>query len=251
MRIAIDWKERRRELAIFCAVGTFLTVIAPYNATRNLPFWAAFLYWTGLVILGSMTAEITLGVLRKYRPGLPRWALLLTVSLTTASAVSLTLYVLEWLVFGQIMPVSYMPRLFGLVWVIAAAMTGIGYLMERAALAPPPEPVEGANPAETFLSRLPLKYRKADLYAVSSEDHYLRVHTSLGEELILMRLADAVRELAGADGLQVHRSWWIARTGVTDIRKHGSRLSLVLVSGKEAPVSRTYLADVKAAGLAG
>ncbi|MEM9054360.1 MAG: hypothetical protein AAGB16_03460, partial [Pseudomonadota bacterium] len=51
------------------------------------------------------------------------------------------------------------------------------------------------DPIQSFLERLPVKYRTANLYAVSSEDHYLRVYTSLGEELILMRLADAVREL--------------------------------------------------------
>jgi len=33
------------------------------------------------------------------------------------------------------------------------------------------------------------------IYAVSAEDHYLRVHTSLGETMVLMRLADAVRQL--------------------------------------------------------
>lgn len=250
MRIAIDWKQRGKELAIYCVIGAFLTVIRPYNATGDLPLWASFLFWTGLIALGSLTAELTLGLLRRHVPALPNLAMLAIVSVTTALAVSCAITLLERLLFGGFIPLRYLPRLFGLVWVIAAAMTAVGYLLERSALAPPPEPVEGASPAETFLSRLPVKYRTAELYAVSSEDHYLRVHTSYGEELILMRLADAMRELASASGLQVHRSWWVAKAAVRDTARQGGKLSLVLPSGKQVPVSRTFLPAVKAAGLA-
>ena len=250
LRIAIDWKHRGRELAIFCLVGAFLTVIRPYNATGDLPVWATFLFWTGLIALGSYVAEVTLFLLRRYASGLPTAAMLLIVSISTAIAVMMTILTIEGLASGEMIPLAYLPRLFGLVWVISAAMTGVGYLLERSVLAPPPDPVEGASPAETFLSRLPVKYRTADLYAVSSEDHYLRVHTSFGEELILMRLADAMRELAATDGLQVHRSWWVSKAGVRDAVRQGGKLSLVLASGRHVPVSRTYLAEVKAAGLA-
>ena len=148
------------------------------------------------------------------------------------------------------MSLAYAPRIFGLVWVISAGMTAVGYMAQKSILAPPPaDAPEGAGPVETFLSRLPLKFRQAELHAVSSEDHYLRVHTSLGEELILMRLADAVRELDGGGGLQVHRSWWVAKAAVRDVKRQGGKVSLVLPSSKEAPVSRTFTAEVKAAGL--
>ena len=80
------------------------------------------------------------------------------------------------------------------------------------------------------------------------EDHYVRAHTSLGSELVLMRLGDAIAELKGVDGRQVHRSWWVARTGISDVRKEGGKLTLILKSGAEAPVSRTYSSAVKAAG---
>lgn len=108
---------------------------------------------------------------------------------------------------------------------------------------------DDAEPIQTFLERLPVKFRTAELHAISSEDHYLRVHTSLGEELILMRLADAVRELSGADGLQVHRSWWVAKAGVTDEKRVDGRSLLVLPSGTEVPVSRSYRSKAKDAGL--
>ena len=64
-----------------------------------------------------------------------------------------------------------------------------------------------------------------------------------------MRLADAIRELEGAGGLQVHRSWWVSKAAVRDVKREGGRVSLVLASGKLAPVSRTFQADAKAAAL--
>ena len=93
-----------------------------------------------------------------------------------------------------------------------------------------------------------MKLRAAELYAIQSEDHYLRIHTSAGQEMILMRLADAVRELAGVEGLQTHRSWWVAKQGLADVVKGDGRLTLKLKSGAEAPVSRTFAKTVKDAG---
>ena len=67
-------------------------------------------------------------------------------------------------------------------------------------------------------------------------------------EAFWIRLADAIRELQGLEGLQTHRSWWVARQGLADVVKGDGRLVLKLKSGAEAPVSRTYIKDVRAAG---
>jgi hypothetical protein len=97
----------------------------------------------------------------------------------------------------------------------------------------------GSGPVR-FLERLPAKLRGASVWAVEAEDHYLRLHTSKGQDLILMRLADAVAELDGIEGLQVHRSWWVARDAVADIARGDGRATLTLQDGSQVPVSRTY-----------
>jgi hypothetical protein len=76
----------------------------------------------------------------------------------------------------------------------------------------------GAKPAR-FIDRLPFKLRGAAIRAVSSEDHYLRVHTDRGSDLILMRLSDALTELEGLEGAQTHRSWWVAKDAVLDVSR--------------------------------
>jgi len=103
-------------------------------------------------------------------------------------------------------------------------------------------------PPPRFLQRLPLKLAGAELYAVEAEDHYLRLHTSRGSDLILMRLSDAVAELEGLEGAQTHRSWWVARTAVADVRRSDGRAVLTLKDGAKVPVSRTYVRSLRTAG---
>jgi DNA-binding LytR/AlgR family response regulator len=128
------------------------------------------------------------------------------------------------------------PVLFGPVFMIASAITAVNVLIETRKGA---ETHAGAAPPK-FLDRLPLKLRGAEIWAVEAEDHYLRLHTSKGQDLILMRLADAVTELEGIEGARVHRSWWVARDAITDARRGDGRATLTLKDGAEVPVSRTY-----------
>ncbi|HET9159080.1 MAG TPA: LytTR family DNA-binding domain-containing protein [Caulobacteraceae bacterium] len=100
--------------------------------------------------------------------------------------------------------------------------------------------VPQGGPSVRFLERLPAKLRGGQVWAVEAEDHYLRLHTSKGQDLILMRLADAVAELDGIEGMQVHRSWWVARDAVANIARGDGRAELTLQDGSKVPVSRTY-----------
>ena len=81
------------------------------------------------------------------------------------------------------------------------------------------------------------------------EDHYVRAHGPDGQSvLILMRMADAERELAGLDGTRVHRSWWVARDAVKDNRRSGRAVQLKLAGGLTAPVARDRLAALRREG---
>ena len=69
------------------------------------------------------------------------------------------------------------------------------------------------------------------------QDHYVEVHTAAGSELLLLRFRDALREVEGVDGLQVHRSHWVARNAVARVerRRGGGRVALRLVNGSKVP----------------
>lgn len=100
----------------------------------------------------------------------------------------------------------------------------------------------------TLLDRLPLD-KRAPLVALSVEDHYVRIRTTKGEEMILMRLADAIRETAATPGLQVHRSHWVAFDQVVAVRRKGDCALLKMSHGPDVPVSRANLPKLREAGL--
>lgn len=128
-----------------------------------------------------------------------------------------------------------------------AGIVAIAFLMQSRTVSETHLAPKGAPPPR-FLARVPAKLAGADLWAVESDDHYLRLHTSRGSDLILMRLADAVVELEGIEGARTHRSWWVARDAVTDVERADGRATLILPDGTRAPVSRAYLKALREGG---
>ncbi len=78
-----------------------------------------------------------------------------------------------------------------------------------------------------------------DVISLSRQDHYVEVTTSLGKQLILLCLSDAIAELEGLRGQRVHRSHWIAIAHARDIRKVGARRVVKLSDNRDLPVSDT------------
>ena len=240
-------KDRLRDTAIILGAAAVLTFFGVY--TTDEPLWVRYLMWLVTVAVGGITSGFVVPLVFERRIA---GDLMAVQSVVAAALIALPVLVSLYLfmgAFGSWLPARYLPLQYIYVFAVSLALTLIGVLIHRVRHpAPDAAAAEGEAPAR-FMDRLPVKYRGAGLWAVSSEDHYLRVHTSRGEELILMRLADAVRELAGAEGVQVHRSWWVAKDGVADTRRDGGKLLLVLKSGTEVPVSRTYLSAAREAGL--
>lgn len=105
----------------------------------------------------------------------------------------------------------------------------------QAASAVPPLTEDEVRPM--LLGRLSPAFR-GPILALQSEDHYVRVHGMAGSELILLRLRDAIAEMTGVPGEQVHRSWWVARDGVASLEQTGRNWIVRLRNGKTAPVAR-------------
>ena len=231
--------------AIVIGLGVIFAWLGVYN-TGQLPFYKSFVFWTSTMAVGLGTSLLV----SPYIWGARFENMAAIFKIAIAAAIISAPVTLVLLIFFNNAPWQpiYLLMQYGYVLVISLIVTSAAYVLDalkdnKAAATNDADPIEG------FLERLPVKFRTAELYAISSEDHYLRVHTSLGEELILMRLADAVRELSRVDGLQVHRSWWVAKIGVTDEKKADGRSFLILPTGTEVPVSRSYRSKAKDVGL--
>ena len=223
--------------------GAFLALIGALG-TGVMPLVPRLAYWIGLSVLGAVLGTTVAQLVSRFLPGLGvTWwrALVIVVVLTPLFTV------LVWIAGGR-SPLT--PRVvatyFGVTLVMTSGMTALMTLATRRPAethAAPPE-----APPPRFLERLPPRLRGGEIYAVEAEDHYLRLHTSKGQDLILLRLSDAVAELEGVEGAQTHRSWWVAKNAVEDARRNDGRAILSLRGGIEAPVSRAYAKALRDAG---
>lgn len=95
-----------------------------------------------------------------------------------------------------------------------------------------------------LLARLKPEMRGPILH-LTVEDHYTVVTTSRGRQLVLLRFSDALREVGAVDGLQTHRSHWVAAEHVATLARNDGRLVVYLKSGAAIPVSRSHADAVR------
>jgi DNA-binding LytR/AlgR family response regulator len=252
-------------------VLTALLVLAGPFGTLALPFPRRLAYWFLIVTLdatlGIFFVTGTVRALAQIMP--PVFPRILAGGLVTAFPIALSRILVEGWVLGVPTKAIAWPH----IWVSTAAISlGISAIFALArtsrqatvsqlsraptieAPSPAPEPDLGTSPpapaAPSFLDRLPAHLGR-DLLYISMQDHYVDAHTRVGHTLVLMRLADAIRELDPASGLQIHRSHWVARGAIDRVERRDGRLTVVLSDGTRLPVSRSYVEAVKAAGLPG
>jgi hypothetical protein len=229
-------------LGIAAVIGVFISLFGPFD--RGL---AAYLANSLANLVFSLSGSlIGLFSVREIERRLDRgaWVTGILAGLLMAPAQGLIVWSVVSLVEGGWLPSAALPELFWRTSLICIASccgaTLVTHRRQAVASAAPPAPA----PVK-FLERLPLKLRGAEIWAVEAEDHYLRLHTSRGQDLILMRLADAIAELEGKEGAQVHRSWWVARDAITAAEKGDGRAVLTLRDGVRVPVSRTYAGKLR------
>ena len=86
-------------------------------------------------------------------------------------------------------------------------------------------------------------------WAIKAEQHYIRIYTELGDEMVLYRFSDAIKGLESFNGLQVHRSYWVAIDAIKTVDNGGSSMTLTLKNKIEIPVSKSYRKQVEALNL--
>ncbi len=102
-------------------------------------------------------------------------------------------------------------------------------------------------PPPAFLQRSS-HLRAEDVLALQAEEHYVRIYSRDGSELIHCRFGEAADEMPPNLGLQVHRSWWVADSAVRSAQRGSRRWQLNLVTDVAVPVSDSYVAAVRERG---
>lgn len=229
------------DLAMCAGIGVLLGVIGPFGSFSNDILPVRIVYWTTVFLISGVVFGLALRWAwpRASRAGLPLWiwtpALVMIVTLVPAAA-------------SRVIAVSLWPGVDGSVglieWYGQALLVGavyvVGYILLR--MRERPSDLVSVSAAEPGL-----RLDRA-VICLQMEDHYVRIHTVEGSSLALMSLSQAITRLDGIEGLQTHRSWWVARAAVTGVVEDGRNLRLSLVGGLSAPVSRARVSQLRAAG---
>ena len=254
------------DLAMMTAIGAFLALSGAFGS-MVLPLPLRLLSWIGFAWLGYAIFRPMESVVSwaERTFDLPRWGLWVAACLI--ASVPMTAAVLA---IGALPAMLTWPGLevamgtYSSVLVIGGTVTLLfnvikpGQRAETAGASMQPvatvsvhgnlpearEPAPPVTPANPLFDQIPPEFG-TDIIALEMEDHYVRVHTALGSVLVLMRLRDAMALLGDLEGMQVHRSWWVARGAVEDVLREGRNIRLRLARGVEAPVARAKVAELR------
>jgi hypothetical protein len=249
------------DLALMTGVGAFLVIIGPFGSYYAGPLGARLSYWIASMWIGFgvLSVAARLSIRAATRWDLPIWFTLAAAVAVGAAPLAVLVGAAQSVAFpssghgrpwspleqyGNVLALSE-PCAFGFYFLIGRKWRGAA---DGSVAFPSPHlPSVTGDAGGGFLDRLPPRLGR-ELLCLRMEDHYVRAHTARGSDLILIPLKEAMAELDGMDGLQVHRSWWVAREAVAEPLTSGRNLALRLTNGLEAPVSRASIAKLKAAG---
>jgi len=204
-----------RLAAIIVLASALITAAAPFG-TSNMDIALRFLYWLGGISIGWAQWSLIMRLLHRLTSANP-WPPGVAGTVAAfffAGLMALEIYVVRtWLInapsgIGTTAFLSILGAMLAYCW-LGQLLVGLASGGSPTASTEPEEESDSRTEVR-FLRRIP-HHIVGDLLCLRTEDHYLRIHTSAGQDLILFRLKDALSELAGADGMQVHRSYWVAR----------------------------------------
>jgi hypothetical protein len=240
------WQRFAVDLLLLAGVGLVMAALGPYR-TLDVPDLLRTAYWLVAVIGAGLVGIVVDLALESRIRGF--WVRIAVVALAMTLPVTPFIYALNAAMLDLPRRPWLLPQLAWQVLVVASLIMALRALLwrrivETRTIVVPPLP----EAERAFRSRLSAKRRGARLIALEAEDHYVRVHTDAGSELLSMRFAEAIEELAQAHGYRLHRSWWASAEAIEAVRWKRGRGEARLTGGLKAPVSRGCAAALKQAG---
>lgn len=230
-----------RGIALAVLAGTLLALLGPFGTYLNGDPVRLLGYWIGATLLGLLlygwayrivAARFTIGA---WRGWLALLGATLAASIPEALATRTAAFQLWPDLAHRDLPLA--------LWFAQTASIGLVAIGAHALLRRPARRAAAAPaPIASPVDRL-----GRDVLALQMEDHYVRVHRATGSELILMPMSRAIAAMQG-EGLRTHRSWWVARHAVTAVEGNSRSMRVQLSNGVIAPVARSAVTHLKAAG---
>ena len=239
------------DVALWTVIGVVMAFLGPYG-TAERSFSLRLVYWLVCMVGGGLIGVAVDEPLRRRVDHF--WIRLIAASVLMTPPVTVLVGLTNHVMFDQWLGWRNLWEPIFQVFIICVATMCLRQLAWAQAVQPSAlieaSPIEAApgDPTAVFRQRLSAKRRAATILAVEAEDHYLRVHTDAGDELITAKFGDALAELGEAGGFRTHRSWWVAASAIDEVTWLRGRGEAKLKTGLTVPISRSNAAPRKAAG---
>lgn len=246
------------ELLAMVMLGLLIGLLGPFGTFDNPPA-VRMLSWAIWLVAGYLFFRPT-GVVAGWlceATGLPRFAgHLIALAVASVPVTLIVIMMVGRMSFADALRSPGFWTMYLYICVISA-VASISMAALFARRTPEDAPVVAEGPAEPVTEEgspveaapaLPLPPGFGPVRALRGEDHYVRVIGDGREELILMRMRDAIERLGLTEGLRIHRSWWVAKDAVAAVRREGRTAVVILTSGHEATVARDMMPQLRAAG---
>ncbi len=241
--------EWMRWLAAATVIGIALGVAGPFGSYGNDGIVMRMACWTGMLWIGTILLRLSVGLAVVY-------ATALGVSRNVAAAIATILACIPlaaivalinrglWPQYtGSLRPLDWYAQTLFVAGVLVAAALWFEQMRNAQATARAAQPAApSARPAQIAAQLL------TQTLCLQMEDHYIRVHTATGSELVLLPMRQAIEQLSKVEGLRVHRSWWVSRAAVRAVSRDGRALVLELSNGLKVPVARNNVTSLRSAG---
>ena len=225
------------------AVGLLLGFLGPFGTNPAFDRTERYAFWLGLGLVGYGCGFIAWRLLER-SPRLARRGAALPAAIAGLLSAIPQTFIVFWAMSllqpGRAASVGALALLFVAVTAVQLILVTAMVLVDRSPASLPRQAGTDEPPRIVLKEPQPV--------ALEAEDHYVRVHQVDGSRLVLQRLSDAVAEVSGVDGLQVHRGWWVASAAVAGTYVEDGRRWVRLVNGLTIPVSRSRRRDVLARG---
>lgn len=241
-------------LVVWTTLSLWLGLSGPFGTYEALSFGLRMLYWAGAIGVGMVVGsgarafvDVVLG-----QPDF-RKAALLSAGLSSAISTPILFFFSVYMLRGK---TPYVPSFLEVLVFVFSISLGVATFRKMIAvrkdealvMADTADLTPLSNPMPRLLLRVEPSLR-GDMISISVRDHYVDVLTTEGQSSLLLRLSDAIAEVADVDGGQVHRSHWVAWSAVQGVEREGHKLYLRMPYGTRLPVSRNHRDKVEARGL--
>jgi DNA-binding LytR/AlgR family response regulator len=236
--------------ATFAVVVLLFTVTGPYGTMNSMPIGTRFAYWLlvqtvawSIAISFSVMAEILL----RRQIGSMFWRMIVG-SLVATVPIAASLSIIGFALKGEVATLVSLLQQIAFTAPLCALFCLLTYMTMHsqitAASGIENPTIDKTEPSAPILARLKPENR-GPILRLAVQDHYTEVVTNRGRELILLRFADAMQETGTIEGMQLHRSHWVASAHVERLKRDNGKLFVVTHDGMAIPVSRPYAEDAR------